>query len=252
MTQTVRNKPNPISAIRPRRQKFTSKSPMPKPRPKKPGVSAKDILNADYQNVVKKAMNEGRPLTPNERALVESRQDGQTSFPAFVTKKVDLANHLDISRQLLNKWTKNSDFPKRNSSSLWDVVACRKWVKTHGHPKPSTEEGDDSNGIIERVERARIARIRADRLQLGLDKERGLLAYVSDVARIQSIAVTEHKRRIFALPAKLSPRMAIMTSIIEIQELLTSELVDAFETLVKSKFTGFKCPHCDKGISHDA
>ena len=98
---------------------------------------ADQILRADFANIVRKVKN-GKPLTSQERALLQARASGQMEGPARVTTKVQLAKLLGVSRRGLQNWTNLEGWPKANPDGSWDLVACREFVRGHGL-KPSEE-----------------------------------------------------------------------------------------------------------------
>ena len=78
-----------------------------------PEISAElagKILDADFQNIVKKVAA-GRPLTVAERARIEARAAGSTDSTAYAKNLVELASLLGVTRRTLNSWQKLDGAP---------------------------------------------------------------------------------------------------------------------------------------------
>lgn len=95
-----------------------------------PEVAGK-ILDADFQNIVKKVAA-GKPLTVAERARIESRAAGSADTLAYAKTLVELAAVLGVSRRTLNNWQKMEGAPKALSNGLWPVADWREFVRMRG------------------------------------------------------------------------------------------------------------------------
>ena len=95
-----------------------------------PEVAGK-ILDADFQNIVKKVAA-GRPLTVAERARIESRAAGSAETLAYANTLVELAAALGVSRRTLTTWQKMEGAPKALSNGLWPVADWREFVRLRG------------------------------------------------------------------------------------------------------------------------
>jgi len=95
-----------------------------------PQVAGK-ILDADFQNIVKKVAA-GKPLTVAERARIESRAAGSVETLAYAKTLVELASVLGVTRRTLSTWQKMEGAPKALSNGLWPVADWREFVRVNG------------------------------------------------------------------------------------------------------------------------
>lgn len=95
-----------------------------------PEVAGK-ILDADFQNIVKKVAA-GKPLTVAERARIESRAAGSVETLAYAKTLVELASVLGVTRRTLSTWQKMDGAPKSLSNGLWPVADWREFVRLNG------------------------------------------------------------------------------------------------------------------------
>ena len=95
-----------------------------------PEVAGK-ILDADFQNVVKKVAS-GKPLTVAERSRIESLAAGSSDSLAYAKTLVELAAVLGTTRRTLNTWQKMEGAPKPLSNGLWPVADWREFVRVRG------------------------------------------------------------------------------------------------------------------------
>jgi hypothetical protein len=92
---------------------------------------AEKILDADFQNIVKKVAA-GKPLTVAERTRIESRAAGSSETLAYANTLVELAAALGVSRRTLSNWQKMEGAPKALSNGLWPVADWREFVRIRG------------------------------------------------------------------------------------------------------------------------
>lgn len=99
--------------------------------PALPADVAEKILDADFQNVVRKVAA-GKPLTVAERARIESRAAGSSETLAYANTLVELAAALGVSRRTLTTWQKMEGAPKALSNGMWPVADWREFVRVRG------------------------------------------------------------------------------------------------------------------------
>ncbi len=110
---------------------------MSKPRPHDDGRPSLDpevagkILDADFQNIVKKVAA-GKPLTVAERTRIESRAAGSAETLSYAQTLVELAAALGVSRRTLTTWQKMEGAPKALSNGMWPVADWREFVRMRG------------------------------------------------------------------------------------------------------------------------
>ena len=92
---------------------------------------AEKILDADFQNIVKKVAA-GKPLTVAERTRIESRAAGSAETLAYAKTLVELAAVLGVTRRTLTTWQKMEGAPKPLSNGLWPVADWREFVRLRG------------------------------------------------------------------------------------------------------------------------
>jgi hypothetical protein len=100
------------------------------PKELSPDIAGK-ILDADFQNIVKKVAA-GKPLTVAERTRIESRAAGSADTLAYAQTLVELAAVLGVSRRTLSTWQKMDGSPKALSNGLWPVADWREFVRMRG------------------------------------------------------------------------------------------------------------------------
>ena len=92
---------------------------------------AEKILDADFQNVIRKVAA-GKPLTVAERTRIESRAAGSVETMAYTKTLVELAAVLGVSRRTLSTWQKIEGAPKALSNGMWPVADWREFVRLRG------------------------------------------------------------------------------------------------------------------------
>jgi hypothetical protein len=100
------------------------------PKELSPDIAEK-ILDADFQNIVKKVAA-GKPLTVAERTRIESRAAGSAEMLAYAKTLVELAAVLGVTRRTLTTWQKMEGAPKPLSNGLWPVADWREFVRLRG------------------------------------------------------------------------------------------------------------------------
>jgi hypothetical protein len=111
------------------------------PKELSPEVAGK-ILDADFQNVVKKVAA-GKPLTVAERSRIESLAAGSSESLAYAKTLVELSAVLGVTRRTLTTWQKMEGSPKPLSNGLWPVADWREFVRVRGLKAGKTPLGND-------------------------------------------------------------------------------------------------------------
>ncbi len=116
---------------------------------------AEKILDADFQNIVKKVAA-GKPLTVAERTRIESRAAGSAETLAYTKTLVELAAVLGVSRRTLSTWQKIDGAPKALSNGLWPVADWREFVRLRslnaGRVPVGNEEALKARKLLAEVE----------------------------------------------------------------------------------------------------
>jgi len=111
------------------------------PKELSPDIAGK-ILDADFQNIVKKVAA-GKPLTVAERGRIESRAAGSVETLAYAKTLVELASVLGVTRRTLSTWQKMDGAPKALSNGLWPVADWREFVRLNGLKAGKTPVGNE-------------------------------------------------------------------------------------------------------------
>jgi len=110
---------------------MSKRRPPEETRPTLDPEVAEKILDADFQNIVKKVAA-GKPLTVAERARIESRAAGSAETLAYAKNLVELAAILGVTRRTLGNWQKMDGAPKALSNGMWPVADWREFVRIRG------------------------------------------------------------------------------------------------------------------------
>ncbi len=151
---------------------------------------AEKILDADFQNIVKKVAA-GKPLTVAERTRIESRAAGSAETLAYTKTLVELAAVLGVSRRTLSTWQKIDGAPKALSNGLWPVADWREFVRMRGlnagRVPVGNEEALKARKLLAEVEERelRIAVKKGEYVPLTKVREEwiGLVAQASSILR---------------------------------------------------------------------
>jgi len=103
---------------------------------------AEKILDADFQNVVRKVAA-GKPLTVAERSRIEARAAGSQETLAYAKTLVELAAVLGVTRRTLTGWQKMDGSPKPLSNGMWPVADWREFVRVRGLKASKTPVGNE-------------------------------------------------------------------------------------------------------------
>ena len=103
---------------------------------------AEKILDADFQNVVRKVAA-GKPLTVAERSRIEARAAGSQETLAYAKTLVELAAVLGVTRRTLTAWQKMDGSPKTLSNGMWPVADWREFVRVRGLKASKTPVGNE-------------------------------------------------------------------------------------------------------------
>ena len=103
---------------------------------------AEKILDADFQNVVRKVAA-GKPLTVAERSRIEARAAGSQETLAYAKTLVELSVVLGVTRRTLTAWQKMDGSPKPLSNGMWPVADWREFVRVRGLKASKTPVGNE-------------------------------------------------------------------------------------------------------------
>ena len=120
------------------------------------------------------------------------------------------------------EWARNTDpdQQQRGAPEQFEVTQVRA-AESIRTPPPTRAERDDPM-LVEA--KARTERLRADLLEIDLQKARGELIPAADAQRVQFNLARATRNALLALPARLSPLLAPIADAAEIERLLEAEI----------------------------
>ena len=99
--------------------------------------------------------------------------------------------------------------------------SAKNMIRVLKHPKGGDEKSANEQFA---VERARLYRTKADTGEVELALRRGELGYLADFEKGMTDGIVACKTSLLAIPSKMSPRLALISSATRIEELLESEI----------------------------
>ncbi|ALP91190.1 hypothetical protein [Clostridium butyricum] len=117
----------------------------------------------------------------------------------------------------------------RGKYSLQDnIKSYITYIKASADLKENkTDEGkidyDEEHALLERRKR--------EKMELELAAMRGTMHYSEDVERVMNDMLSNFKAKILALPSRAAPRLIILSTIADIQEVLQNEVLDALNEM---------------------
>ena len=144
--------------------------------------------------------------------------------------KAELSKLLNVTTRTLTSWQSEMDFPapeRRGRENYYNATAVVEWWRNRELGRlVDSEEGLDVN-----EQRARLAKVQADRQLLLLARERGEAVLVEDVARVVGAQLSNVRARLLALPSKCSPLCHAADSPMEIRRVLEDAVHEALAEL---------------------
>jgi hypothetical protein len=147
------------------------------------------ILDADFQNIVKKVAA-GRTLTSAERARIEARAAGSTHSVAYANTVTELAAILGVTRRTINLWRKLEGSPQTQPNGTHDVSAWREFIRSRGLKGSGGETVGDNETL-----KARRLLVDIEERELRLAIKRGDYLHKDEVRQSITTAVA----RLFAI-----------------------------------------------------
>ena len=182
-------------------------------------VTAKDIERAT--DILGAGMDSG----DEENDKIASK--AVDSLPRFAKNQTELAGLLKIERKTIQRWRKEPHFPKPAPNGTWDAHAVRDWALSRGK---KTETGDTQEEDKYNLEVRRLKAI-CERLELGLEVERGDYISKDDVYRQVATMLVSVKSQLLRIPSMLAPQLVAIESPIEMQQRLRESVDEAMRSL---------------------
>lgn len=141
-----------------------------------------------------------------------------------MTRK-QLAELFAVTERTISTWQLEPDFPaphRLGRSNLYDSPAVLRWWRDREIGR--LIEGEDGRMLDLSQERARLAKVQADRQTLLLERERGALVSVDLVGELVGREYATVRTRLLALPSKLAPIVLPMGAHQQVHQALSDEI----------------------------
>lgn len=94
------------------------------------------LLRDDLANIRAKVAS-GKPLTQQERLLIQTRSEGAVEpvkgASVWAKNQSELARILGVERKTIQRWRKEKGHPGAQSNGSYNVPRWREWAKGRGH-----------------------------------------------------------------------------------------------------------------------
>jgi len=186
------------------------------------------LLKGNLANLEKKS-KEGKPLSAQELALVQSLANNEsTTAPLWAKNQVELAAFLSVTHKTIQRWRKILGNPGAEANGQYNVVAWKEWAKANGK-----KSGPKEHEPTQTEAKARQLLLQNQKIEIQI----GILAKqyvkVSDVERWTGELVMQAKKVLLSGPASLAPQL-VGVSIPEAEKLLREWLHHALSQLTQN------------------
>ena len=148
-----------------------------------------------------------------------------------VKSKLDLlAEILNITPRRVQQLVNDGVLPAPEKQGAYDIPAC---VQSFYYNEFKGEEDEELDG---RYERARKAKVEADRIQFDLDIKRGLYLQADLVQNEIEKSIGNCRAKLLALPRKFTPQISVAGNPNEIEDILTNGIKEALNELIEPVF----------------
>lgn len=152
-----------------------------------------------------------------------------TTQPQLLTR-VELAKHFDISIDRVQQYV-SLGLPvhtkgKQGKAALYDLEACEQWVQENFRQEESGTLAD-----------AKLRKLTAEAAlaEIELERERGRLVEIDEVARQVTAMLTNVRAKLLALPTKTSGLVLGLQTQREIKEVLDDAVREALDELASAE-----------------
>ena len=146
--------------------------------------------------------------------------------------KSQVAEMLGVSVRTVSDFQRDPDFPtpeREDGRNSYDAAAVHAWALDREIAK--LIESEDGKMLDLNHERARLAKAQADRQEIALARERGLVIGIPEAVSVLSDDYSRVRARLLALPPKCAPLVHRAESVTEIRETLDDAVRDALAEL---------------------
>ena len=148
-----------------------------------------------------------------------------------ITSKLDLlAEILGVTPRRIQQLVDEEVIPKPEKPGQYDIPAC---VQAYYYKEFCGDEDDELDG---RHERARKAKVEADRIEFDLNIKKGLYVSAELVTHELEKIIMNCRSKLLALPRKLAPILATADNPNEAENILTGGVEEALNELITPGF----------------
>lgn len=207
------------------KQKKQNQNPIPEPEdfplPESQEVTnakAKEALQKDIANIIKKVEATGNPLTGPQRALLMAYCDEPTGeIPVkgvtYAKKQSELATILGFKdRKTIQRWLKQPGNPGKQDDGRYDVMAWKAYAKANGHKIPGEDDPESHSATRAKAEQVLLQN---ERLRFRIKQDRGEVLPKTVAKEVFGKLLTSAKARTYSsivrmvTLARLAPNTAL-------------------------------------------
>lgn len=153
-----------------------------------------------------------------------------TTQPQLLTR-VELAKHFDISIDRVQQYV-SLGLPvhtkgKQGKAALYDLQACEQWVQENFR--------QEETGTLQEAKLRKLT-AEAALAEIELERERGRLVEIDEVAKQVTAMLTNVRAKLLALPTKTSGLCLGLTSQAQIKEVIDNAVREALDELSGAEF----------------
>lgn len=169
----------------------------------------------------------GAGIDTDESEDNEIARKAEDVLPRFAKNQTVLAGLLKIERKTIQRWRKEPHFPKPAPNGTWDVHAVRDWALSRNK---KLETGNSQEEEKYQLEVRRLKAI-CERLELGLEIEKGDYIAKDDVYRQVATMLVAVKSQLLRIPSMLAPQLIAIEDPIEMQQRLRDSVDESMRAL---------------------
>lgn len=148
-----------------------------------------------------------------------------------------------VTIQSFNNWRRDENPPPvDNRSGMVSLEELGQWIRSEqvlkpgrggtGFPYlPNVDRLYKNTDVGKEAPETRLKRLQADKVQLELDKSRGLLIPVDEVQQVWSRILSRVRTRLLRLPVATAPFVTGLSDVHQVQQRLSDQVSEALEEL---------------------
>lgn len=151
-----------------------------------------------------------------------------TNATSYAKNQTELAKALGVNRKTIQRWKKDSTFPKERPDGRYNIREVVEWKDLHG-----ARAGDI---VSKESEQIRSMMLQNEKLEIQVGILRGEYTPNVDIDQQVSEMVQQAKREFLSLPSSLAPQV-VGQSIAEAEKIIKQAVVDALKSLHESEWS---------------